>query len=109
MKNQKWILFFVGLALIAGAAALLVRLKAHPRLGNPGIVATPISGSMVMKIELPEHVLDFTSTNVPEPEVVLSYLPKDSSYVERRYQPADSEIPIEGTIVLMGADRTSRS
>jgi len=59
------------------------------------------------EIELPEHVLDFTSTNVPEPEVVLSYLPKDSSYVERRYQPADSEIPIEGTIVLMGADRTS--
>ncbi|HXE41673.1 MAG TPA: hypothetical protein VN516_01520 [Candidatus Baltobacteraceae bacterium] len=107
MKNQKWILFTVSLALIAGAAILLVQLKSHPRLGKPGIIATPIADDIKMKIDLPERVLDFASTNVPEPEVVLNYLPRDSSYAERRYRSGDDEIPIEGTIVMMGADRTS--
>ena len=106
MKNQKWLLLLVALALMAGAAGALVRLKAHPRLGNPGIVATPISGSLQMKINLPENVLDFTSTNMPEPEVVLGYLPKDSSFTERLYQSPDGFNAI-GTVVLMGTDRTS--
>ena len=44
MKNQKWLLLLVALALMAGTAGALVRLKTHPRLGNPGIVATPIAG-----------------------------------------------------------------
>ncbi|HEY1663384.1 MAG TPA: hypothetical protein VGI03_13275 [Verrucomicrobiae bacterium] len=107
MKNQKWILLFAGLAMIAIAAGLLTALKQHPRLGQPGIRATPIPGSVAMKIELPAGVLDFISTNVPEPAVVLGYLPKDTSYAERLYKSADSEIPIEGTVVLMGTDRTS--
>jgi hypothetical protein len=107
MKKQKWILFFVALALIAGTAGLLVRLKSHPRLGNPGIVATPIPGSLAMKIDLPGRVLDFTSTNVPEPEVVLGYLPADTSYAERCYESAGGGFPIYATMLLMGADRTS--
>jgi len=106
MKNQKWLLFFVALALMAGTAGALVRLKAHPRLGQPGIKATPIPGSVAMEIALPENVLEFTSTNVPEPEVVLGYLPKDSSYAERHYQAPDG-FDATGTIVLMGTDRTS--
>lgn len=106
MKKQKWLWFAVALALIAGAAAALVRLKAHPRLGQPGIKATPIPGSLAMRLALPERVLDFTSSNVPEPEVVLGYLPKDSSYVERLYRAPDG-FQVTGTIVLMGADRTS--
>jgi len=107
MKKQSWILFFVVLVLIAGTAGLLVRLKSHPRLGNPGIVASPIPGSLAMKINLPERVPGFTSTNVPEPQVVLGYLPADTSYVERCYEPAEGGFPIYGTVVLMGADRTS--
>jgi len=106
MKNQKWILFLVTLALIAAGAALLVRLKHHPQLGLPGIVGTPIPGSDLMKIDLPAGVLDFTSTNVPEPKVVLDYLPKDTSYTERIYTAPDG-FRVQGTIVLMGTDRTS--
>jgi len=106
MTKQKWILFFVALGLIAGSAGLLVGLKNHPRLGQPGIKAVPIPGSLAMKIDLPERVLDFTSTNVPEPEVVLGYLPKDSSYAERHYQ-SPGGFDVTGIIVLMGADRTS--
>jgi hypothetical protein len=106
MTKQKWILFFVALVLIAGTAGLLVRLKGHPRLGQPGIKAEPIPGDVAMKIDLPERVLDFSSTNVPEPEVVLGYLPKDSSYTERIYTAPDG-FWIQATIVLMGTDRTS--
>ena len=39
-------------------------------------MAVPIPGSLEMKIDLPERVLDFTSTNMPEPEIVLDYLPQ---------------------------------
>jgi hypothetical protein len=106
MTKQKWILFFVALALIAGTAGLLVGLKNHPRLGQPGVKATPIPGSLAMKIDLPERVLDFSSTNVPEPEIVSGYLPKDSSYAERVYTAPDG-FWIQATVVLMGADRTS--
>ena len=93
MKNQKWLMLFVALVLMAGTAGALTRLKTNQRLGEPGIKATPIPGSVKMKIDLPERVLDFTSTNVPEPEVVLGYLPKDTSYAERLYQSPDGFWP----------------
>ena len=91
---------------MAGTAGLLLRLKANQKLGQPGIKYVPIPGSVAVKIDLPESVLDFTSTNVPEPGVVLGYLPKDTSYTERHYQSSDG-LDVTGTIVLMGADRTS--
>jgi hypothetical protein len=106
MKNQKWLMLLIVLALMAGTVGALTRLKANQRLGQPGIKATLIPGSVAMKIDLPERVLDFTSTNVPEPEVVLGYLPKDTSFVERYYQAPDG-FWATATIILMGADRTS--
>src|ERR1035437_6852522 len=106
MKHQKWLVFFVALGLMAGTAGALSWLRANQKLGRPGIKAVAIPGSVMMKIELPENVLDFTSTNMPEPEVVLGYLPKDSSYTERIYVVPDG-FWIQATIVLMGADRTS--
>jgi Protein of unknown function (DUF3485) len=106
MKNQKWIILSVALILIAGTAGALTWLRANQKLGRPGIKAEAISGSVMMKINLPERVLDFTSTNVPEPQVVLGYLPPDTSYAERCYHDTDG-FPIYATIVLMGADRTS--
>ena len=106
MKYQKWLMLFVTLGLMAGTAGVLIRLKTHQKLGRPGIQATPISGSVVMKIDLPERVLDFTSTNVPESELELGYFPKDTSYVRRHYQAADG-FNVNAIIILMGADRTS--
>jgi len=106
MKNQKWLLLMVAFALMAGTAGTLVRLKTFQKIGRPGIKATPIPGSLMMKIDLPERVLDCVSTNVPEPEGVLSYLPPDTSYAERHYQAPDG-FDMSGTLVLMGADRTS--
>jgi len=106
MKHQKWLILIVGLGLMAGTAGVLARLKTNQKLGQPGIQATPVPGSVMMKIDLPERVLDFTSTNVPEPEVVLNYLPKDTSFVDRYYQSPDG-FWVNLTIILMGADRTS--
>jgi hypothetical protein len=104
--RQKIFLFVITLLLLAGTAGALTWLKAHQRLGAPGIKAVALPGSAMMKLELPERVLDFTSTNMPEPEVVLGYLPKDTSYASRRYIAADGAWAM-GTVILMGADRTS--
>src|SRR5208283_4484767 len=106
MNPPKWLIVFITLVLMAGTAVLLIWLKANQKLGKPGIIATPIPGSVMMQINLPERVLDFTSTNVPEPAVVLGYLPKDTSFVERYYWAPDG-FWTTGTIILMGADRTS--
>lgn len=106
MKHQKWIILAVALVFIAGTAGALTWLRSHQKLGRPGIKAEAIPGSVMMKIALPEHVLDFTSTNVPEPQVVLGYLPPDTSYAERIYTAPDG-FWAQATIVLMGTDRTS--
>ena len=104
--RQKIFLFAAALLLMAGTAGALTWLKAHQRLGAPGLVAAPVPGSALMQIGLPERVLDFTSTNLPEPEVVLGYLPKDTSFASRHYLAADGAWAL-GTVILMGADRTS--
>lgn len=106
MKLQKWLVLSIALALMAGTAVVLASLKANQKLGQPGLKAIPIPGKVMMKIDLPERVLDCTSSNVPEPDLVLGYLPKDTSYVERHYQAPDG-FWATATIVLMGADRTS--
>jgi hypothetical protein len=106
VKNQKWIILTVALILIAGTAGALTWLRAHQKLGRPGIKAEAIPGSVRVKINLPERVLNFASTNVPEPEIVLGYLPPDTSYAERIYTAPDG-FWVQNTIVLMGADRTS--
>ena len=106
MKNNKWILFSVAFVLMAVTAFALTWFRAHQKLGAPGIIAEKIPGSVMMKINLPERVLDFTSTNVPEPKTVLDFLPPDTSYAERMYFAPDG-FQAQGTIILMGADRTS--
>jgi Protein of unknown function (DUF3485) len=104
--RQKIILFAVTLALIAATAGALTWLKAKQRLGAPGLKAVPVPGSATLRIELPANVLDFTSTNMPEPEVVLGYLPKDTSYASRHYTDTNGAWAM-ANVILMGADRTS--
>lgn len=106
MKKQKWLLLLVTLALMAGAAGLLARIKSFQKIGQPGIKATPIPGTLMMKLELPENIPDFTSTNLPETAVELDYFPKDTSFIRHLYQSPDG-FEATATIILMGADRTS--
>ena len=106
MKHQKILILIVALMLMAGTAGALAWLRANQKLGTPGVKGTPIANTLRMNIALPERVLDFTSTNVPEPDVVSGYLPTDTSYTERAYYAPDG-LRIQGTAILMGADRTS--
>jgi Protein of unknown function (DUF3485) len=106
VKHQKWLVFCIALGLIASTAGALSWSRANQRLGQPGLSVTPIPGSVMVKINLPERVLDFTSTNVPEPQLVLDYLPPDTSYAERIYTATDG-FWVQNTVVLMGGDRTS--
>ena len=106
MKNQKWIILTAALVLIAGTAGALTWLRANQKLGRPGLRTEAIPGSVQVKINLPERVLDFNSTNVPEAQIVLGYLPPDTSFAERCYFNTNGA-SIYATVVLMGADRTS--
>ena len=106
MNKQKWILLLATLALMSTAGGILFRSKANQKLGTPGIKAVPIPGSVVMQIELPERVLDCTSTNLPQSAVVTNMLPKDTSYASRYYQ-GSNDFWVTASIVMMGKDRTS--
>jgi hypothetical protein len=105
--NKKSVLLTTAIALTALTAVALNHFQKHQRLGTPAIKATPISGSVVMKIDLPEQVLDFGSINLEESAVVTNTLPKDTSYAQRIYTNAQSFFPIQANIILMGKDRTS--
>lgn len=106
MKDKRMLMLVVALVFMAGTAGALTWLRHNQRLGKPGIKAVPIPGSVAMKINLPERVLDFTSTNVPEPEIAIGYFPKDTSYAERMYF-GPNNCRIQNTAILMGSDRTS--
>jgi Protein of unknown function (DUF3485) len=106
VKKEKIILFCAALALIAGTAGAVSWLKAHQRLGEPGVKFTAIPGRLNVQLALPETVADFTSTNVLESQVELNYFPNDTSFTRRYYYLRDN-LRTSATIVLMGADRTS--
>ena len=106
MNHAKLILFCGTIALLAACAGGLKWLQVNQRLGEPGIKANPIPGSIVMDLALPEHVLDFTSEQAPEPDIVKKSLPADTSFVQRNYT-AKNGLQVQANIVLMGADRSS--
>jgi len=104
MKRQKIILSAIALALIGGTALLLGAVP--QKLGAPGVKASPIPGSERWQVYLPEHVLDFASTNQAPDTNTLAMLPKDTSMADRIYY-KPGIIPFCSGVVLMGTDRTS--
>ena len=104
MKRRKVILSAIVLAMIAGTAVMLATVP--QKLGRPGIKATEIPGTARMQIDLPEHVLDFSSTNHVFDANSLEMLPADTSTAERVYF-KPGIIPIISSVVMMGTDRTS--
>ena len=104
MKRRKLTLSIIALALIGGTAVLLAAVP--QKLGRPGVKANSVDGSARWQIYLPEHVLDFASTNHEPDEKALEMLPKDTSMAERAYY-KPGVVPIVTGVVLMGTDRTS--
>ena len=105
-RGQKIIMFSLALAMIAATAGGIVTWRKNQHLGEPGIRAAAIPGSVKMAIELPEDVPGFFSTNLPQSQIVLDTLPQDTSYAQRLYT-ATNQFWATASIVLMGADRTS--
>ena len=98
VKLVKQITLILALCAIAGCAIFLLWLKAHQKLGNPGV-----------KTVLPEVVLGYNSTNNPITKIEADMLPKDTTLVRRIYH-AESDGKTNEllmSLVLMGTDRTS--
>lgn len=100
-------------ALILGAGVLLEFLKRNQRLGAPGVrlVEVPLldeEGREVRSesVHLPLSVAGYTSEPVPMQQLVLDWLPPDTSYGQRHYE-AEDGFWVRAGAVLMGGDRTS--
>lgn len=106
MTRQKWVCLVVTLALIAGAAGFLAHLRAHQRLGRPGVKTHALADSKRLQVDLPERVLDYQSKWVDVDDITLGTLPPDTSYGQRRYKAPDG-FELSLNVVLMGTDRTS--
>jgi hypothetical protein len=106
MKQAQKIIAGALLALIAGTAVLLMHMKAHQRLGEPGIKTRSLADSRNLEVMLPETVPGFTSQILTNAESTLLVLPSDTSFRVRGYH-ADDGFFSELSVVLMGADRSS--
>jgi hypothetical protein len=113
MNRRATILFALALAMMGGAAGVLEYTCHHQRLGKPGVTIVPVplydeQGVLTAtnSIYLPESVLGSTSKPQPLSRLELGWLPLDTTFGRRLYEWPDHS-PIQISVVLMGADRTS--
>ena len=106
LTRKQWVAFGVSVAIMAAGTWALARLSASRELGRPGLKVTVADEAGHLRIELPERVLDYTSTDIPPTESELRTLPKDTTIAKRRYTAPDG-FGITLSVVLMGTDRTS--
>jgi hypothetical protein len=106
VSKRNFTLLILALGMISATGGVLLQLKAHQKLGAPGVKVRPIEGSIRLQVELPEQVRDFTS-ELKEPDpLALKVLPQDTSFGQRVYKASDG-FEVAMSVVLMGADRTS--
>lgn len=106
MKRQMVVCLGLSLCLIGGTACVLGRAQRAQKLAPPGVATHPVPGSIRLHADLPEHVLDYASKELPTEDVTLAVLPDDTSFGFRRYQ-RDDGFFLDLRVVLMGRDRTS--
>lgn len=106
------------LATIGATAGVLHHLRGSQRLSPPGVklVAAPSYGigaaasNLVVvatnSIFLPDRVLNYKSEPLPLTKIELDWLPKDTTFGDRRYISEDGFF-IDNRVRLMGTDRTS--
>lgn len=104
-RRNLWLLI-ITLAMMGVASGMLVRLRSGQKLGPAAVLTSPIQDSIRLKVELPEHVLGYTSEFHEPDDLVLKTLPKDTSFGHRLYKAPDG-FEISMSAVLMGTDRTS--
>jgi hypothetical protein len=106
MKRSQWTLTATALLIMLIGAGALWQMKAHQRLGKPGVLTRPLPDSRNEEVLLPERVLDYQSQPIPTDKLVIEVLPADTCFGTRHYKAAD-EFEVLGSVVLMGSDRTS--
>jgi hypothetical protein len=106
VNRQKWILGIAVMLLIGGVASLLAEIRAHQRLGAPGVKTHEIPGSICLQVDLPEKVLNYDSESIPLDEITTNTLPQDTSFGQRLYTAPD-RFWIQNRVVLMRTDRAS--
>ncbi|HEX7652071.1 MAG TPA: exosortase-associated EpsI family protein [Verrucomicrobiae bacterium] len=108
MIRSKPILAGLVLTMILLVAGTIHHMKAHQRLGAPGLKTRPMADSQNLEILLPESVPGWTSLILTNSETLLKQLPQDTSFRVRLYQQPTNEMNwMQMTAVMMGADRTS--
>ena len=106
MNRSKIISAAIVLLLIGVTAIVLTNLKAHQRLGEPGVKTRPLPNSKNLEVLLPENLPGYTDVIVTNAEAALLRLPPDTSYRVRLYQAPDGFWG-QVSVVLMGSDRSS--
>lgn len=106
MKIKEWKVPAAALTLMAAAAVFLSWWSANQRLGKPGIRTTSGGEAGELKIEFPQHVLDYVGEDRLIPDGIRDALPPDTTIAVRDYTATD-EFWVRLMGVLMGADRTS--
>jgi Protein of unknown function (DUF3485) len=107
MKNSKIFLGGLVLVMMAATSLLLAHMKAHQRLGEPGVKTRPDAAGKNLEILMPVAAPGFpTSEILTNAETILTRLPPDTSYRVRIYK-AEDDSWIQMTTVLMGSDRSS--
>lgn len=113
MSTKSSLILALMLLLVGGTAGFLQYRRGHQKLGQPGIrlVAQPVydsTGKLLAtnSIYLPDNLPNFTSETTPVDTNVLTWLPKDTTYGQRRYSTPEG-FRIHVAVVMMGTDRTS--
>jgi hypothetical protein len=104
MNGRERTLLMVGLALIVATAGTLLYMRAHQRLGKPGVRAVAVAGSPRMHIDLATNTPGYAFKEM-EVEETLKLLPPDTSMRQGVFRDVDGDIQIN--VVMMGTDRTS--
>src|SRR4029450_10701217 len=106
MTRRNLALLIIALGMMGATALMLLYVRDNRKLGPPGVKTSIIDGSIRVKVELPEQVLDYSSKFLEPDELVVKTLPKDTSFAQCIYKAADG-FEISVNVVLMGTDRTS--
>jgi hypothetical protein len=112
MRQTKWIVFALALAMMAVTAALLQRSLGQFHLTEPGVKVsnTPIYDEnsrliSTQSVVLPDHLPDLRGFVIPITAVEVTVLPADTTFGRRGY--GTNHFEAQATVVLMGTDRAS--
>lgn len=106
MNRSKFFMGALVLVMVGTTAAVLVPMKLHQKLGEPGVKTRPMAGSKNLEILLPATLSGYSSEIITNSETELLKLPPDTSFRVRSYK-ADDGFWTEVSVVLMGSDRSS--